>query len=274
MKNSILTIIILTVIFLSCTKSPDEEIAKNINSITVFEYSATEENGTIIRGNLDRKVVYNYDIKENLIKQINYELGHNIEYKFSFIYDESEKMTEENFSYGDDIIRHRIIYTYNTAGYLTGENFYGVNGSLLFRYEYTNDEKGNQTVSDYYNSEGKLSSRTTYNYDAKNNMIEMKYYNPATFLSWRKTFTYNSMGKQTKEFIFDTFAETWSNKIIYEYDEKGNLTEQGHYGSDDIIGEKLTYKYLEFDKAGNWTIRNEYRNDLIFKISEREIEYF
>jgi hypothetical protein len=273
MKHSIL-ITILTVIFLSCSKSPDEEIKKNISSITVFEYSAKEENGAIIRGNLDRKFVYNYDIKGNLIKQINYQLAHNIEYKFNFIYDESGKMTEENFSYGDDIIRHRTIYFYDSAGYLTSENFYGVNGGLLHRYEYTNDEKGNQTVSDYYNSEGKLSSRTSFSYDAKNNMIEMKYHSPATFLSWRKTFTYNSMGKQTKEFIYDTYATTWSNKIMYEYYEKGNLTEQGHYGSDDIIGEKLTNKYLEFDNAGNWTIRNEYRNDIIFKISEREIEYY
>lgn len=105
-------------------------------------------------------------------------------------------------------------------------------------------------------------------------MIEMKYHNPATFLSWRKTFTYNSMGKQTKEFIYDTFAVTYSNKITYEYYEKGNLTEQDHYGFNDVIGEKLTYIYSEFDQAGNWTIRNEYRNDIIFKISERKIEYY
>lgn len=129
MKHSILTIIILTVIFLSCSKSPDEEIVTNISSITVSEYSAKEENGAIIRGNLDRKFVYNYDIKGNLLKQINYELAHNTEYKFNFIYDKSGKMIEENFSYGDDIIRHRTIYFYNSAGYLTGENFYGVNGS-------------------------------------------------------------------------------------------------------------------------------------------------
>lgn len=268
-------ILVLVLIMASCTKSyenPDLSSGK-IKSTVVSQYTVSQNNGVVTKGTCTRQITCRFDEKGNMTAKTDYDLVHNVEYKFRFIFEEIGKKTEMNFSYADNRILYRIIYDYDEYGFLVSEKYQSLIGGFNYRYEYQNDSKGNQLVNDYYNSEDKLSSRTTYSYDSKNRMIEMKYHSPSTFLSWRKVFSYNDSGSQKTEISYNTDGSQ-SQRITYSFDGQGNLSEQIGYGYNEVPYERLKFDYSGLDQYGNWTVQKDYRNDECILVSERELEYY
>lgn len=114
------------------------------------------------------------------------------------------------------------------------------------KFTYSFNENGNQTEYNIINSRGIITLKKIKKYDDKGNIIEESAYNTDGTISSRNT---------------------------YKYDDKGNKIEWSWY-NEIGINKKITYKYNDFDKTGNWIKRTEYENGIPKSIAKREIKYY
>ncbi|RPI14597.1 MAG: hypothetical protein EHM58_16120 [Ignavibacteriae bacterium] len=130
----------------------------------------------------------------------------------------------------------REMFFFNESGYFIGYEKYN-SGKLLNKESYSYDDSGNVKEISY------TGGRTEYKYDEAKNLIEKIVYNSSNTVFGRSVFEYET-GKLTNETIYGP-DDAISGKIIYSYDEKGNVIKKTSYNSDNII-EKETKIIYEF----------------------------
>jgi hypothetical protein len=109
----------------------------------------------------------------------------------------------------------------------------------------------------------------------KGNVIEINEYDSYGILVWldrKYTYKYDEKGNMIEKNEYDSDGSL-DRKETYKYDEKGNKIEKNEYDSDGSLDRKETYQY-EYDKAGNWIKKIEFRNEKPVYIYEREYEYY
>ena len=73
---------------------------------------------------------------------------------------------------------------------------------------------------------------------------------------------------------YEKSGKNYDTRYRYQYNDKGYVVEIEIYDANDVVPLKLTFKYLEYDKAGNWIKQMTFDNDKPKNITERIIEYY
>lgn len=169
---------------------------------------------TYISKYIDR-IIYRYDVKNNLIEKEVYNTANDL-------------IEKESFKY--DVNNNRVAY-YK----------YSERGKLSSIETYAYDEKWRLSGTIASNPDGKMASRLTYKYDDNNNLIEQTWYNPAGEINGLYKFKYdlnNNLIEETKL----RNENDQESRTVYTYDNNGPLLEIIRY---DVSGkkDKLT-KYI------------------------------
>lgn len=277
-----------------------KKLLGKVKSVEWVSYSATEENGEVIRGGRldyhhllfnkegmittetqetlrsaisDGRKDYTYDDKGNKIEEKHYSLKNVLISEVKMAYDGNGNMTEYRFTEikQDDSTRPLLItvqYKYNEKGDCI-ESIDLDNGELSSGRIYTYDDKGSVVKWQQYNAEKEYQSWGILKYDDNNNLIEDIAYN-----SDGKEDTYETHKYDDKNRRIET-NRYYDGKLLvteqFEYDDKDN-----HIGYIRIHdGEKFSGKNIvEYDDQGNWTRRTIYVDGRPDYIDMQTIEYY
>lgn len=220
---------------------------------------------------LSSKTIFKYDLKGNIIEEI--------EYKSS----------------GD--VSRKTISSYNEDGDLIEELQFNADGSnddrFTYKYEFINNCKIIERKA--YDKNGNLIVKILFNYSENGKLLELIRYNSNGDLSGREIYKYNNIGKLAEENWISSGGSIYKI-FIYKYDDKGDLVETKEYDgninhiegimkyengniiedSEFVNGnlrQRITYTY-EFDKIGNWVKQTKFENTFPKYVIEREIKYF
>jgi hypothetical protein len=186
-----------------------------------------------------------------------------------FLFDSAgRQLLQREYDLGGNLIAN-ITYKFDDRGYRAWAHYewpdfdpddddFGFEATTRQPYNsivYKNDYRGFCTEEQYLRPDKSQFCRYEHDYDFRGNKSEMNYYNANDRHSWRKT---------------------------YKYD-KDNLVELSRMYKDNRIVLRSDYSY-EFDTAGNWTKKTEYRkiyyniySSLLKKgdiVTNRKIDYY
>jgi len=247
----------------------EKNLKGKIKSLAESHYDIVEKFGDMQKGNLQNKIVYQYnsngketenatyyesgskpasknttkyDVKGNKIQLSIYDFEGTV--IFNYKYDSKGNLTEEsqpNFS--------KIVYKYNEQNKLIDKSEYKkyikgfqLESKDIFKY----DERGNQIEWASYKGDGSLYSKTQYKFDSNNNLIELLYKSPDGKSDSRVTKKYDVSG----------------NEIEYSsYDSKGRLSDHSSkkYNDNGTVSE--SYRSYSYESDPNTKYTEIYRSD-------------
>jgi antitoxin component YwqK of YwqJK toxin-antitoxin module len=161
--------------------------------------------------------------------------------------------------------RRKIVKTtgYDRDGNVREEIFGRRPTERHFSYYYT---KEGERVQNYYglglrpdssfNDIAQIGVRTRFKYDADGNRVEEATYRHGDLMG-KVTTAYDSAGKKHEQNVYDRDGRTIA-RLIFNYDEKGNLALVSDFTSPSALKIKEAYAY-EFDSIGNWIKRTTSR---------------
>lgn len=217
----------------------ENKLKSKVKSIQSKDYVAVEKFGEAQKEKLDICRKDKFNEKGNIVQLTYLKENGSIEEKVTFKYSDKENKIEEN--------------DYDSIGNLLRKEIY---------IYYTNENKIQEWE---YDSNGNLNGRFTYKYDDKGNVFEFYSYKDNGALNWKNTYRYDDKGYKIEENLD-------SDKYTFMNDDKGNEIETKLFKSDGRIT-KYTFKY-SYDKKSNWIKKITYKDDKLYLITEREIEYF
>lgn len=166
------------------------------------------------------RIIYRYDVKNNLIDKEVYNTANDL-------------IDKESYRY--DVNNDRIAY-YK----------YGEKGKLSSIETYAYDEKWRLSGTIASNPDGKMASRLTYKYDDNNNLIEQTWYNPAGEIKGVYKFNYDLNNNLLEETKFSGENDKES-RIVYTYDKNGLLFEITKYDASDKKDKLTKYVYGKYE---------------------------
>lgn len=184
-------------------------------------------------GELEERIVYDYDANENLIS-ITRESGNGESIVECYEYDDNGNLVRKTKTQGDDEYLCVDEYTYNSIGLMIRQDNYNRDYLEGF-YEYEYDDNGNLSRT--------LSYRPAWE-EVDGEMIESY----VIVDEWLSYYDENGREIESKSFYkgeFDTHTK-------YEYDEWGNRTREIEFLESGEIKRELTYK-CEADAQGRLT---------------------
>lgn len=150
---------------------------------------------------------------------------------------------------------------FDDKGRIIKEKYYKTSGEL----EITSNHSYNNTYmeeTDESDLNGKIQIHRSYKYNSKGEKIESSsflIYDDGGNFNNKMIFTYNDKGNLIGWDVYTTKNKiNLQRKSIYKYDDKGNQIENNMYTSKGIPAGKETYKY---DEIGNITEQIYYNND-------------
>jgi hypothetical protein len=179
--------------------------------------------------------------------------------------DESGSITDSSF------IEKRL-YKYDPKGNKIEEIHYypdSVSDLITFKYDFS----GKKVEKRWRDTNNELDHLATFRYDRKGNRIEKKWSETNGNLLKKATYLYDKNGNKTAEEII-SFEDSMSERRTFSFDIRHNLIEEIQYNSNDRITHQYIYKYLDFDKAGNWLKRLQLEKNIPIRITLRMIEYY
>ena len=195
-----------------------------------------------------------YDMKGNLFEMDGYtEEGDTGISKRSINYNQNGRIIETSSNGTHNAESAICLFKYDSKGNLIEETVHSITDSGTVYCFYTYDNSGNmiQMKRKILNDTTKIEN-CYYKYDNHNNIIEVVSY-------W-----------------LDSPKDI--NKSKYKYDNKGNEIEVLMYrnASTDSIQSTRFYKYIAFDKSGNWVEREEYSSNISQEgvLHIRKIKYY
>jgi len=235
-----------------------------------------------------------YDIKGNLVEHNEYSGSeHNLEMnrlfrKHIFGYDtRGNRISASHYDY-EGKLEERVDYKFDDHGNPIEKSS---KGEIEFKYNNKYDAAGNKTESALLNPDGSLWSRTLYKYDLAGNLTESNKYDAYNQWLEKREYDYDTLGNQTLEKYFEIRSSIPVNtnsgkkaepvnelKLQYStsftYDSNGNRSETIKNPINNEPEIKLLYKYVDFDKQGNWRKMTILQDEKVVKTTDREFEYF
>lgn len=221
------------------------------------------EKGTLSKESLlsvDRKIYF--DEHGNMTRKLGYKANGNLWGWTDYAYDKQGRLVEE-WEYdqdGNESVYYS--YSYNQEGKLQLQK------SEMIQCSYLYDEAGWLVQEKVYSAMDSSTVLKQYKYDKQGNKTEEKLTNEQngeTYYCW--SYKYNSKGQKSEEKRSD------SQRLVYSYDDKGNIASQTEYDGQGQALASWTYEY-EYDEQGNWTQRIDYLDSKPQKIVEREYSYY
>jgi len=259
MRRLLFILVITCFAFFSFTGDKNNKIKNDLSELnlngkvkilTEIEYKILPNIGKIKEGDMLNKFIYSFNEKGNIIETNLYDPDDNLDGKYSYTYDNNKGNKTEMISYNPDGSKDEsCTYKYDSKGNMIEEVWYNTDGKLSKKYRYKYDEKGNQIEMDRYEGRDSLICKDSYKFDDKGERIEWNHYN-----------------------LSPPTDGSLSKKVIFKYDETGNMSVENIYLSDGNF-ESYTYKYV-YAKKGNWKKETIYKNGLPQYITERKIKYY
>jgi hypothetical protein len=182
----------------------------------------------------------------------------------TFPVDESGKIIDSNFL-------EKTSYRYDSQGNKIEEiHYYPDSVSDLITFKY--DLNGKKVEKRWLDSNDELDHLATFTYDKKGHKIEKRWSETNGNLMKKATYSYDKHGNKTTEEII-SIEDSMSERRTFIFDNRHNLIEETQYNSDDSITHWYSYKYLEFDQAGNWLKRLQSEKNIPITLTIRVIEY-
>lgn len=198
--------------------------------------------------------IMKYDNNNNMIERSEYDREGNLQTKWIYTYNSSNKLNE--------------VIEFDGRRYDDGGNF-----SSRKQYQYNNGKVSSEIEFESLGSS--VGNKTNYVYDSRGNLLyQVNEYNTKKNIS-----KYND-----KNQLIEFQESDGYNKYKYKYDDRGNMIEAFEYKieynyknnisvQEEVLVEKIFYQY-KYDEKGNWTQRMKTVNVIPTEIIEREITYY
>lgn len=331
MKNIVFIITLFSAITLAQNKKSnwkEENLYGKVKSVREISYQAVKKNGTLEKGavcdiechnfllyfnekgfftekinyntdgSLNRKIIYEYDEKDNKIAQNVYNSEEKLMSKWKYQYDAKGNKTQEQL-YEEGIMEMKEELLCDKKNNLIEvKSYFGEGNTLPIKDVFFYDKKGNKTKKISYDNKDTSRFEYTFKYDKKGKLIEENIYNFQGILGIVKTYQYEKNRKRIERIKYKVDKSIYKREIE-EYDKNDNLTEESEYNDKGELIEKVSIQYddkgnqikhdwfypeinidrkrtytYEYDPHGNWIKCIVYVNNLPETITERIIEYY
>jgi hypothetical protein len=247
-------------------------------SLKVIGYSAIIDSGQLHKGEIIEdtwgfnNTLVKYDEKGNWTEYSSYKPdGTNIRLEVMKYDREGNFLGMDVYNYGN--IEHRRVFTTDNNGNIITMLHFDANDSLFANFFYRYNENDYEIEAYRYTSTDSLIYKTVSNYDKNGKLIESLNYGADEHLTSKTLYQYDNLGNRIESATYNS-DENLLERTINQYNEQGLVIEVNIFNSKDNSNTKTIYKYEKYDKNGNWIERIEYKDDVVVKISERQIEYY
>jgi hypothetical protein len=250
MKKYFYLVILLFVI--SCGKKTpvsDLQLEKwngKIKSITMSTYYYDSTKAAPYLGKLINKSIREFNIDGN-------------ETSFTYINEEDEIETIRKNSFDKKNIK--------TESKESDEE-----GNLLYTTKYTYDKNFNLVEISTTEHNTNTIAKQVNVFDKLNNLIGTTGYKGNNEVDFKADYKYNEKNQLIEEKIFLADG-TMDYRADNKYDDKGRILSNTGFANDSSRLWQIRYDYKVFDKEENWLLRNVYRDSLLIKVEQVQIEY-
>ncbi|QHN66061.1 RHS repeat protein [Bergeyella cardium] len=245
----------------------------NIKSVKEITYKYTDSADSK-KPMLQSTRTTHYNKKKNKTLLIINDANNELKEKQTFTYDANGNLiskTEYNKN-EDGETNMTYHYKYNDKQLLSEEVGYDSTGALITKTLITYPDNDHEAESKTYDSKGNLTSKSTVFFSAMKGIpSKIIEYTPTDSLEAVYTFKYDG-DLCTSLKISSPATETKLLEIAIKYNDKKLPSEVSIEWPFGPI--KANFKYLSFDKKGNWTRRETYTNEELSETSEQIIEYY
>jgi hypothetical protein len=177
----------------------------------------------------------------------------------TFINEEDELESIRNISFNEDNVKTESKEN-DKEGYLlyTTKYTYDKNFNLV---EISTTEHNTNTITKQVNYFDKLANLTATTGYTSNNEVDFK-----------AEYKYNDKKQLIEEKIFLADGAL-DYRADNKYDEKGRMISNTGFANDSSQLWQIRYDYKVFDKEENWLLRNIYRDSVLIKVEQVQIEY-
>jgi hypothetical protein len=145
-------------------------------------------------------------------------------------------------------------------------------GNLLYTTKYTYDKNFNLIeVSTTEHNTNTITKQVNY-FDKLANLTATTGYTSNNEVDFKTEYKYNDKKQLIEEKIFLADG-TLDYRADNKYDEKGRMISNTGFAKDSSQLWQIRYDYKVFDKEENWLLRNIYRDSVLIKVEQVQIEY-
>ena len=254
------------------------DVRGKVRELSLYHYSAVEENGDIVRGEPNAEQVGEQDQTITFNKKGN--------------------AVEVYFHGETDSLDHRVVRHFNDRDLCAGETYYDAGGNISDLWVWKYDADGNNTERCRMQADSTFKTYHFLYYDNDHHPVARKslWFDSNLFDSLR--WELDTRGRRIRETHYGYYGLRGINEISYEgnsdrisavrrydeireltdiialtYDEKGNLTELRRLRPDSTLLNTVRYDH-ELDERGNWVTRIEFMDGAPVNYYEREIIYY
>ena len=253
-----------------------ENLMGMVRSLTENRYSPIEGGDTIRKGGWQTKNRYIYNKKGNRIEFDRF-WSTGQPYKQSvYLHDDKDNKIEED-TYGssskmEEVPFQKLFYKHDEQNNIVEMNRYSFEGVFYDKEVFSYDKKGGRIELKHYRyKQDSLIQKLSYKHDDKGNITEVCYYATNDSVIAKQTLQRDEQGRKILQYAVDKKGEKTTD--MWKYDDKNNDVEWKRYNADGSLYMRQNYSYT-FDNIGNWIKKTAFRNDTIYTIYQREIEYY
>lgn len=152
---------------------------------------------------------------------------------------------------------HSSVYIYDSKGKLEKIVHHDPDGSDRGRIEYRYDSEGRLIERKTYVGAKELFHKGSITYPAKLKSLEKteSYHEGRVIPGYQLLSTFSKQGQLIERLTLKHDGSP-DHKIIYTYDDRGNLKKEAHYNEKNVHSWAHSYSY-KFDNRGNWIERKD-----------------
>lgn len=139
---------------------------------------------------------------------------------------------------------HRYIYEYDESGNIARVTWLNLDGSVWYWYEYDYDNQNNKLRMRYFSSSTEMNYFYVYQYDEEGRCISETRCDPYGTKQLHIENEYNEQNRKTQSIVYNDYSGNMTHWIEYEYDSKGNCTNEIWYRIDGNIEKRVEYMYM------------------------------
>ncbi|MCG8734112.1 hypothetical protein [Tenacibaculum finnmarkense] len=288
MKNKILSLLIILIIFSCKENSTQEKLLKKENDLSEYnlknnvkyflaiKYIAKDSFGIVLKNGIykdkyDNLSEYEESISFNkegfVLNKIEFNDG-KIKSKEVFIRDSLNRKSQlKHFNSKNEFTR-KDIFKYNENGKINEMSGYNNNGNIIGKWIFVYEKDKMTRIG--YDSKGSMGSKHISSFNKLGELDELKYLDfDNSKLNYTDKFRYDKEQNTKTEFSTPHYSSGLDDtKWITKYNEKGDLIER-------ILNDTYVTKFqYEYDKSNNWIKQIEYSEGFPRYIIERKINYY
>jgi hypothetical protein len=146
-------------------------------------------------------------------------------------------------------------------------------GNLLYTTKYTYDKNFNLEEVSTTEHNTNANTKQVNLFDNLNNLTGTTGYKGSNEVDFKADYKYNEKNQLIEEKIFLADG-TLDYRANNRFDEKGRMISNTGFAKDSSQLWRIRYDYKVFDKEENWLLRNVYRDSVLIKVEQVQIEYY